>query len=31
LASVCQIDLEKAVLTKLTENYQRTWPDNRVK
>jgi NTP pyrophosphatase (non-canonical NTP hydrolase) len=31
LASLCQIDLEQAVLTKLAENYQRTWPDNRVK
>ncbi len=31
LASLCQIDLEQAVLAKLTENYQRTWPDNRVK
>jgi len=31
LASLCQIDLEQAVLTKLTANYQRTWSDNRVK
>jgi len=26
LASVCQIDLEQAVLTKLAENSQREWP-----
>jgi len=31
LARVCEIDLEQAVLTKLDENYRRTWPDNRVK
>jgi NTP pyrophosphatase (non-canonical NTP hydrolase) len=31
LASLCQIDLEQAVLAKLATNYQRTWPDNRVK
>jgi NTP pyrophosphatase (non-canonical NTP hydrolase) len=31
LASLCQIDLEQAVLAKLAANYQRNWPDNRVK
>ena len=31
LSSLCEIDLEQAILDKLTENYQRTWPDNRVK
>ena len=31
LARLCDIDLEKAVLAKLDENYRRTWPDNRVK
>lgn len=31
LASLCEIDLEQAVLAKLAQNYRRTWPDNRVK
>jgi NTP pyrophosphatase (non-canonical NTP hydrolase) len=31
LASVCDIDLEEAILTKLAQNYKRSWPDNRVK
>jgi len=31
LASVCEIDLEESILTKLAQNYKRTWPDNRVK
>lgn len=31
LASVCQIDLEKAILAKLATNYNRSWPENRVK
>lgn len=31
LARLCDIDLEQAILTKLDENYRRTWPDNRVK
>jgi NTP pyrophosphatase (non-canonical NTP hydrolase) len=31
LARICGIDLEQAVLTKLDQNYGRTWPDNRVK
>jgi NTP pyrophosphatase (non-canonical NTP hydrolase) len=31
LARLCDIDLEKAILTKLKQNYQRTWPDIRVK
>lgn len=31
LSSLCEIDLEQAIMDKLTENYQRTWPDNRVK
>ena len=31
LARLCEIDLEKAILAKLEENYGRTWPDNRVK
>jgi NTP pyrophosphatase (non-canonical NTP hydrolase) len=31
LAKVSGIDLEKAVLDKLDENYRRSWPDNRVK
>jgi NTP pyrophosphatase (non-canonical NTP hydrolase) len=31
LASVCEIDLEDAILMKLAQNYKRSWPDNRVK
>jgi NTP pyrophosphatase (non-canonical NTP hydrolase) len=31
LASLCEIDLEKAILAKLSQNYQRSWPENRVK
>ena len=31
LASLCQIDLEGAVLEKLAANYNRSWPENRVK
>jgi NTP pyrophosphatase (non-canonical NTP hydrolase) len=31
LASVCEIDLEEAILAKLAANYKRSWPDNRVK
>ena len=31
LASLCQIDLEQAILAKLQKNYQRSWPENRVK
>lgn len=31
LASLCQIDLEQAVLEKLAANYNRSWPENRVK
>ena len=31
LASLCQIDLEQAILAKLAQNYQRSWPENRVK
>jgi NTP pyrophosphatase (non-canonical NTP hydrolase) len=31
LASICEIDLEEAILAKLAQNYQRSWPDNRVK
>ena len=27
LASICNIDLEKAVLDKLSSNYNRTWED----
>ena len=31
LANLCQIDLEQAVLNKLAVNYNRSWPENRVK
>jgi NTP pyrophosphatase (non-canonical NTP hydrolase) len=31
LASICQVDLEQAVLEKLAVNYNRSWPENRVK
>ncbi|MHB0966360.1 MAG: MazG-like family protein [Bellilinea sp.] len=31
LASVAEIDLEKAILTKLEQNYQRTWDVDEVK
>lgn len=31
LASLCQIDLEQAILDKLAQNYRRSWPENRVK
>jgi NTP pyrophosphatase (non-canonical NTP hydrolase) len=31
LARICEIDLEQAILAKLAQNYQRSWPDNRVK
>lgn len=31
LARLCDIDLQAAILQKLDENYQRSWPENRVK